>query len=83
MILWNIVPPVIQDATYTKYMYQHSKQYVGVGSWIKGGNNVAEAKNRKCGFLLVVVLYLITVFFGIFFVLFCMKFDKFLFFFLL
>ena len=47
MILWNIAPPppVIQDATYTKHVYQHSKHYVGVGSCIKGaGNNVAEAK---------------------------------------
>ena len=31
MILWNIVP-MIQDATYTKHVYQHSKHYVGVGS---------------------------------------------------
>ena len=44
----RLPPPVIQNATYTKHVYQHSKQYVGVGCCIKGGggNDVAEAKNR-------------------------------------
>ena len=36
--------PVIQDATYTKHVYQHSKQYVWVGCCFKGGGggDVAE-----------------------------------------
>ena len=41
-------PPVIQEATYTKHVYQHSKHFVGVGSCIKGGgDDVAEAKKPK------------------------------------
>ena len=33
-------PPtsVKQDATYTNYLYQHSKHFVGVGSCFKGGD---------------------------------------------
>ena len=46
MILWDFVPPVKQDTTYTKHVYQYSKHYVGVGSCFKGGN-VAEAKNAN------------------------------------
>ena len=60
MLLWDIVsppPPVKQDATYTKHVYRHIKHCVGVGSCFKGGNDVAEAKNRKRGYLIQVVLY--------------------------
>ena len=47
--------PVIQDATYTKHVYQHSKHYVGLGSCIRG-DDIVEEKSRICGFLIVVVL---------------------------
>ena len=48
MILWNIVPPpLIQDATYTKYVYQHSKHYVGVGSCIKGGGAMLQRQKTE------------------------------------
>ena len=40
-------PPVIQDTTYTKQVYQHSKHYVAVGSCINVGDNVEEAKKKK------------------------------------
>ena len=50
-------PLVIQDATYTKNVYQHSKHYMGVGSCIKGGNDVEEAKKPIVAFLIVAVLY--------------------------
>ena len=50
-------PPVKQDTTYTKHVYRHSKHYVGVGSCFTGGNDVAEAKNRKCCHFIKVVLY--------------------------
>ena len=40
-------PPVIQEATYTKHVYQHSIHYVGLGSCIKGRNDVAEGKKTK------------------------------------
>ena len=51
MILWNIVPPVIQDATYTKHVYQDSKHYVGVGSCIKGGTMLQRQKTENVAFL--------------------------------
>ena len=58
MILWDIVPPVKQDATYTKHVYRHIKHCVGVGScFTGGGDDIAEAKNRKRGYLIKVVLY--------------------------
>ena len=48
---------VVQDATYTKHVYQHRKDYVEWGL-VSLGNNVAESKKeRKCGLLIVVVLY--------------------------
>ena len=52
MILLNIdiVPPVIKDATYTKYVYQHSKDYVGVGSCIKGGTILQRQKTENVAF---------------------------------
>ena len=49
--------PVIQDATYTKHVYQHSKHNVGVGSCIKGGNHVGEAKTPIVALVIVAVLY--------------------------
>ena len=62
MILLNIAPPpppVIQDATYTKYVYQHSIHYVGVGSCIKKGEggNFTEEKHENVAFWNMVVLY--------------------------
>ena len=74
-------PTVIQDATYTKYVYQHSKHYVGVGSCIKGGTMLQRQKKTKIWLFNRCCFILITVFCGIFFALFCMKFDKFLLFF--
>ena len=55
MILWDFVPPVKQDTTYTKHVYQYSKHYMGGVSCCKGGNDAAEAKNRKCGYLMLAV----------------------------
>ena len=84
MILWNIAP-LIQDATYTKHVYQQSQHFVGVGYCIKGqrgGGAMLQGQNPKmwpfdpCCFILIIM------FFGIFFALFCMKLDKFLSFYL-
>ena len=74
-------PPVTQDATYTKHVYQHSKHYVGVGSCIKGGEPCCRGKKQKMWLFDHCCFLLILVFFGIFFALFCMKIDKFLLFF--
>ena len=49
--------PVRQDTTYTKHVYQHSKYYVGVGSRLRGREDIAEVKKRRLGFLIKVVLY--------------------------
>ena len=43
---------------FTNHVYHYSKHYAGVGSCFKGGGDVAEAKkNRKCGYLILVVLH--------------------------
>ena len=61
-----------------RYVYQHSKHSVGVGSCIKGRNNVAEAEKNEMWLFDRCCFILITMFFGIWFAQFCMKFDKFL-----
>ena len=40
-------PPVRQNAVYTRDAYRYKEESVQVGSCLTGGNNVAEAKNRK------------------------------------
>ena len=39
-------PPLIQEATYTKYVYQHSTHYVGVGWCIKWGTVFQRQENK-------------------------------------
>ena len=39
-------PPVKQNTTDTKHVYQHSKHYVGVGSCFKGRNDFADADKK-------------------------------------
>ena len=43
-------PPVIQEATYTKHVYQQSKHYVGVGSCIKVGTMLQRQKTENVAF---------------------------------
>ena len=53
MILWDFAPPPVkQDTTYTKHVYQYSKHYVGVGSCFKGGRCCRGKKTKMWLFYL-------------------------------
>ena len=41
-------PPVQQDATYTKQVYQHSKHYVGVERYCRGKKTKMGLFDRSC-----------------------------------
>ena len=39
ILISNYVPPLTQQILYTVYLYGLFKQYMEVGSWVKGGGH--------------------------------------------